>query len=145
MFVIDTRIKRRALRNWLVLQSVSHGSDNLVSYFEIGGFIHECESNDPTTAVHLDVLSAVEINREYARALPGKTVYKKSVSSMPKPKPGVRLARNLSRAGRAHRALVLAGTVAAADGPLPVGDLIAIGILSAYAGYETYRILDDVL
>jgi len=128
-----------------VLQSVSHGSDNLVSYFEIGGYIHECESHDPATAVHLDVSSAVELTREFARALPGKTSYKKSAASMPKPKPGVKLARNLTRAGRAHRALVVAGTVAAADGPLPVGDLIAIGILSAYAGYETYRILDDVL
>jgi hypothetical protein len=145
VYVIDTRIKRRALRNWLVLQSVSHGSDNLVSYFEIGGHIHECESYDPATAGRLEVLSAVEITREFARALPGKTRYKNSGSPMPKPKPGVKLARNLSRAGRAHRALVVAGTVAAADGPLPVGDMIAIGILSAYAGYETYRILDDVL
>ena len=128
-----------------MLQSVSHGSDNLVSYFEIGGHIHECESYDPTNLGRVEVLSALEITREFAPALPGKTMYKKSAAPMPKPKPGVRLARNLSRAGRAHRALVLAGTVAAADGPLPVGDLIAIGILSAYAGYETYRILDDVL
>ena len=128
-----------------MLQSVSHGSDNLVSYFEISGHIHECESYDPVTAVHLDVLSAVEITREFANVLPGKTVNKNSASLMPKPKLGVKLARNLTRAGRAHRALVLAGTVAAADGPLPVGDMIAIGILSAYAGYETYRILDDVL
>ena len=122
---------------------------NLVSYFEIGGTIHECESYDPTTAGRLEVLSAVEITSEFARALsralPGKTTYKNTAAPMPKPKPGVKLARNLSRAGRAHRALVVAGTVAAADGPLPVGDLIAIGILSAYAGYETYRILDDVL
>jgi hypothetical protein len=117
----------------------------LVSYFEIGGFIHECELNDPATAVYLDVSSAVEITREFARALPGKKMYNKMAAPMPKPKPGVKMARNLSRAGRAHRALVVAGTVAAADGPLPVGDLIAIGILSAYAGYETYRILDDVL
>ena len=115
------------------------------SFFEIGGHIHECESYDPATAVHLDLLSAVEMTREFARALPGKTTYKNSAAPMPKIKPGVKLARNLSRAGRAHRALVVAGTVAAADGPLPVGDMIAIGILSAYAGYETYRILDDVL
>jgi len=48
VFVIDTLTKRRALRNWLVLQSVSHGSDNLVSYFEIGGQIVQSEENDQT-------------------------------------------------------------------------------------------------
>jgi len=47
------------------------------------------------------------------------------------------------RARRARYALSLAVTFAAADGPLPIGDVIAIGILGVYAGYEMYRIVED--
>ena len=54
MYDIDTRIKRRALRNWLVLQSVSHGSDHLESYFEIGGQIVRCEEKDQTLGTWTD-------------------------------------------------------------------------------------------
>jgi len=86
VFVIDTRIKRRALRNWLVLQSVSHGSDNLVSYFEIGGHVHECETYAPTATMR-SPLSSISM-KEITRELPGKmmslesTADKKSYTEM---------------------------------------------------------------
>lgn len=44
--------KRRALRNWLVLQRRSHGSDLLNSYFEIGGKIIECILDTPDISHH---------------------------------------------------------------------------------------------
>lgn len=47
-----------------------------------------------------------------------------------------------SRYLRARRAISLAAFLAAADGPLPIGDLLAIGVLGVYAGYEAYKIVE---
>jgi len=33
-------------------------------------------------------------------------------------------------------------TLAAVDGPLPIGDMLAIGVLGVYAGYEIYKTVD---
>ena len=118
---------------------------NLVSYYEIGGHIHECEVDEPQSVRSSHVQDVMEIKMELTRSFPGNYNTTKT-SYIYKPKAtGVKTFRNLSRAGRAHRALALAGGLAAADGPLPIGDVLAIGVLGAYAGYETYRILDDVL
>ena len=46
------------------------------------------------------------------------------------------------RLRRARRAITLAVTLASADGPLPIGDVAAIGLLGAYAGYEIYKSVD---
>ena len=45
------------------------------------------------------------------------------------------------RARRAYRASAIAAGMAAADGPLPIGDILAITFLTGYAGYELYHIL----
>ena len=49
------------------------------------------------------------------------------------------------RARRAKRAATLALTLAAADGPLPIGDILAIGVLGGYAAYESYTIVKDMI
>ncbi len=113
---------------------------NLVSYFEIGGHIHECEVNDLQSVRTSYVQDFVDTKMELSRSIPGN--YKNEID-LPAPKLGKR--RIVTRASRAYRAGALAGTLAAADGPLPIGDLMAIGVLSIYAGYETYRILDELL
>jgi len=119
---------------------------NLVSYFEIGGHIHECEVYETQSVRASHVQDVMETKMELTRSFSGNYKNPTNTSYIYKPKlTGVKTFRNLSRAGRAHRAAVLAAGLAAADGPLPIGDLMAIGVLSAYAGYETYRILDDVL
>ena len=61
-----------------MLQSVSHGSDNLVSYFEIGGHVHECETYGPTSTMRspLSSISKKEISRE----LPGKMMTSKATN-----------------------------------------------------------------
>ena len=46
------------------------------------------------------------------------------------------------RLRRARRAITIAATLAAADGPLPIGDVAAIGVLGVYAGYEIYKTVD---
>jgi len=43
------------------------------------------------------------------------------------------------RLKRAQRALRIAALLAAGDGPLPIGDMLAIGVLGVYAGYEIYK------
>ncbi len=48
------------------------------------------------------------------------------------------------RASRARRALTIAAALAVADGPLPIGDAVAIGVLSSYAAYETVRAIGEV-
>ena len=114
---------------------------NLVSYFEIGGRIIECETKDDIHHARVpDVQMAFESKMELTRSLPGNYVTEKEMIA---PKLGKK--RLASRATRAYRAGALAGTLAAADGPLPIGDVLAIGVLSVYAGYETYRILDELL
>ena len=45
------------------------------------------------------------------------------------------------RARRAYRASAIAAGLAVSDGPLPVGDVLAITFLTGYAGYELYHIL----
>ena len=49
------------------------------------------------------------------------------------------------RARRVRRAVTLAFALAAADGPLPIGDMLAIGVLTAYATYEVYVAARDFL
>ena len=45
------------------------------------------------------------------------------------------------RARRMYRASAIAAGLAVSDGPLPVGDILAITFLTGYAGYELYHIL----
>jgi len=51
----------------------------------------------------------------------------------------VESAESIARIRRATRAAQLAIILASADGPLPIGDMLAIGVLGVYAGYEIYK------
>ena len=58
------------------------------------------------------------------------------------------IGRALRSAERMRRAYTVAGwaiTLAAADGPLPIGDTIAIVLLASYGIYETARAIDDIV
>lgn len=124
---------------------------NLVSYFEIGGSIIECETKDGSLGTWTNNVWQKDRAETHPSGTEGvwigDTWYStKAISeghAMPQPKLGKK--RLVSRATRAYRAGALAGTLAAADGPLPIGDALAIGVLSVYAGYETYRIFDELL
>jgi len=54
----------------------------------------------------------------------------------------VEVARSAARLRRARRAAQLAITLAAADGPVPIGDMLAIGVLGIYVGYEIYKTVE---
>jgi len=57
----------------------------------------------------------------------------------------VEVAESIARVRRARRAVQLALLLAAADGPLPIGDMVAIGVLGVYAGYEVYKTVDTLI
>ncbi len=50
-----------------------------------------------------------------------------------------RASRGAGRLRRARRVLGIAATLAAADGPLPFGDAVAIGVLGIYGTYEVVQ------
>ena len=56
----------------------------------------------------------------------------------------MKLSRAHGRARRARWAFTVAATLAAADGPLPIGDAMAVGVLGAYGVYETGMAIKDV-
>jgi len=56
-----------------------------------------------------------------------------------------RASRGLGRMRRARRAVTIAAALAAADGPLPIGDALAIGFLGTYAAYEMAVGLTEVV
>jgi hypothetical protein len=49
------------------------------------------------------------------------------------------------RAKRARSAVTVAMTLAAVDGPLPIGDTVAIGLLAGYATYEAVLAFRNVV
>lgn len=61
---------------------------------------------------------------------------------------GYDVARAAGAAGRLRRArwaITTAAIIATADGPLPVGDALALGFLSLYGGYEVGMAIKDVM
>ena len=56
-----------------------------------------------------------------------------------------RMTRGVGRARRARWAFVTAATLAAVDGPLPVGDAAAIVFLAGYGIYEGYGAVQDII
>lgn len=58
---------------------------------------------------------------------------------------GGRALRSYERLRRAKTVATWAIALAAADGPLPIGDTIAIVLLTSYGIYETARAVDDIV
>lgn len=113
-----------------------------VSYFEIGGQVIESEhatASNPrprlATAKRPDVESlGVALAGQAVSDYQGKENYDP--------------ARAMKAAGRARRArwaFGIAATLAIADGPLPIGDAIAIAGLTIYGGGELIYAAHDVL
>ena len=56
-----------------------------------------------------------------------------------------RASEGISRGKRAQWAFTTAATLAMADGPLPLGDMAAIGLLGIYGSYEIYHGFKDIV
>ena len=116
------------------------------SFFEIGGHIVDCKHaivegsyNQYWNPSDVFVPSKAELAVAAVETVANTT-------GVRMPETFVRGGRIVKKAGRAQRALRaagIAGGIAASDGPLPLGDILAIGFMTGYAGYEVYRIITD--
>lgn len=102
----------------------------MTSFLNMGGTLVDLnttyEYREGISVSDQSVYSEVEqlLNSESARAM--------GLTPMEVAEAGARLRR-------ARRAIGVAMFLAAVDGPLPIGDLLAIGVLGVYAGYEIYK------
>jgi hypothetical protein len=114
------------------------------TYFEVGGHVLEHHLNRPElpgrpAATGVKVISErtgvpAPLVRKAAKQFQKDTGYDP-----------VRAAGAHGRFRRARWAFTTAATLAAVDGPLPVGDALAIGLLAGYGAYETVSAIQDIL
>ena len=115
---------------------------NYSTYFEIGGHVIETqldESHGPRPPA--DPLMELAKKHGVPKPLARKAIKETSDSI------GYdiqRASRGAGRLRRARRALSIAATLAAVDGPLPIGDAVAIGFLGIYGGYEIVAGVGDL-
>ena len=109
----------------------------MTSYFEISGHIVECSTDDNTS--HPSSISMVSVAErpERGRNLAMNENFSSRTSARGLTVSDVAdVASRVGRAQRARRAISIAAMLAAADGPLPIGDTLAIVGLTIYAGWE---------
>ena len=121
---------------------------NLVSYFEIGGKIVECILDTPDISHHGRTAQARKTDRLLMKQSQKAVIeaVDTAVGDSYDVKRGMTGARNVRAGGSA---ISTGGAIArwalvaaAADGPLPIGDVIAAGILiggGAYLVHEGYK------
>ncbi len=118
-----------------------------MSYFEIGGHIVSTSISSP------------EYSASSFRGAPTTTTVAQVQGQRNKQVAGGRKADHTStsdrdramalgevpgRARRARMAFSLAFALAAADGPLPIGDALAVGFLVIYGSYEFYKTVETL-
>ena len=111
-----------------------------VSYFEIGGQLIESNVDSPTPR------PPAVTARSVSKQLNVPTPVVRAVDRDVKKKTGISPLASAQKHGRARRAawaFSTAATIAMADGPLPFGDVVAIGFLGVYGIYETHQIVTD--
>jgi hypothetical protein len=113
------------------------------TFFEIGGHVIENEvvSRDmPGRPLSTDLNRIAKQTGVPAPLLrQGSREIQKSTGYDP-----VRAVGAYGRLRRARWAATTAGILAAADGPLPIGDALAIGFLGAYSIYEVGMAISDI-
>ena len=106
--------------------------DPLTSYFEIGGEVIEVMTDPPQILPEeLDILQDLLEEAGYGYDL------ERAYHGYGKAKTGIAVG---SRGAKVLRAAVI---LAAADGPLPIGDFIAAGLLLGAGGYMIYSAYGD--
>ncbi len=105
------------------------------SFFEIHGHIVECDLSADSTSLPSPQLGGFVAERPERGRNSAKT---ESVMSVARDTGESRthVVDNLGRLRRTKRAMAMAVTLAAVDGPLPIGDSLAIAGLLIYSGYE---------
>ncbi len=115
------------------------------TYFEIGGQVIETyvEGHHPNAPLR----PRADSLHHYMKEEHGVSKFMMKVALKQASPEGYdlnRAARGAGRARRARWALSLAGTLAMADGPLPIGDVLAIGVLGVYGAYEGTQAYHDI-
>ncbi len=113
------------------------------TFFEIGGHVIENDVQSrgmpgrpaPTDIKHIAKQTGVPapLLRQGSREIQKTTGYDVA-----------RAAQAPGRLRRAQWAFGVAGTLAMADGPLPIGDALAAGFLALYGGYEVGMAVKDI-
>ena len=99
------------------------------SFFEIHGHIVECDLTSPSSPqLGVFVAERPERGRNSAKT--------ESVMSEAKDTGESRTHWDATRKMRVRTALTVAASIALADGPLPIGDSIAVAGLLIYSGWE---------
>lgn len=114
------------------------------AYFEIGGHIIETHVQGENMPGRPPKIDARSLSRELNVPAPLIRAASKDIEQ----KTGVDLltvADSYSRMRRARWAIGTALTIAAADGPLPFGDMIAVGVLGGYGAYEVYTAVTQLI
>ena len=114
------------------------------TYFEVGGHVLEHHLDRPELPGRPAATGVKEISKRTGVPAPlvrkaGKQ-FEKETGYDP-----VRATGAYGRFRRARWAFTTAATLAMADGPLPFGDALAIGLLAGYGAYETVSGIQDVL
>jgi len=120
---------------------------NLVSYFEIGGKIIETGLNIEEGLLQQylrpgDILSPIPEKKDVVIGGIATVVAKASGKDDYSISRAMRAPRRYTQA---RNALGLAAMLAASDGPLPVGDVLAIGVLTGFAVYQGVEAVRDIV
>lgn len=114
------------------------------TFFEIGGHVVESyveSQGQPSRPVAKNVL--LEKGKEMGVPKP---LMRKGAKEIEK-STGIDLVKIANAPGRVRRAswaFRTAAALALVDGPLPVGDAIAVGLLATYGTYETVMVVKDI-
>ena len=107
------------------------------SYFEIGGYVLESKYRSDTNIPNrphrdpvLEIAKAHGVPKSVVLVAAKETEAKTGIN------PVEFTSETYGRGRRASWAIRTAAALALVDGPLPIGDVLAIGVLGVYAGYE---------
>jgi len=112
------------------------------TYFEIGGHVISTALPQQSPRPAADPLMELAKKHGVPKPLARKAIKETSDAIGYDVQRG---ANAYARYRRARWAFTTAAALAAADGPLPFGDIAAIGLLGAYGGYEVVAAFGDVV
>lgn len=112
------------------------------TFFEIGGHVVESYTEEdygsrPSLMPLLEVAKERGVPRPLVREASREIQDHTGIDAM-------KISRAHGRGRRARWAFTTAAALAAADGPIPIGDAIAVGFLVGYGVYETSMAIKDV-
>jgi hypothetical protein len=114
------------------------------TYFEVGGHVLEHHLDRPELPGRPAATGVKQISKKTGVPAPlvrkaGKQIQKETGYDV------IRAAGAHGRFRRARWAFTTAAVLAAADGPLPIGDAAAVALLAGYGVYETVSGVQDIL